>query len=296
MSISRLVYRIHLAPGVLDDRITPPPGVLERVSEHDYLWEVENALLTYAAKRHNPTRHALAYCISSPAEQRVAVASMRQHPPKLISWQSVSGSNAIPNSLRFYVISQYIFQHYRPSSIPYYLEPASHDWKSELELPEAIQCQLPLNHLPLRWGRDRVEALNRRRMEERRIDSWTAVETAVESSAQSGSGWQASHLALPVEFNYLAMELQGGTARPGAPSHCEAALAFAPAGRWYDSRDGATFRLICDDVKRLYIVPVGCSPGWSWRREIEHIKITVPDGYQLERPETTCWRIDETRE
>src|SRR5262249_12258788 len=146
---------IRDVPGRVEPLPAPSAFVLERVGPHDYVWEMENGLMSYVHRRHNPTRHALAYAISSPGEQRVAVAALRACPPKLIGWQYISGTNRIPNPLRYDLISQHLYRHYRPliAEGAAFLEPAPPGWPGQVDLGPEFDGPLPLGRLALRWGK-----------------------------------------------------------------------------------------------------------------------------------------------
>jgi hypothetical protein len=288
-----------VTPGRADAALVPDAEILQRVDEHEYLWEMENALLNYVNRRHNPTRHALAYCISSPGEQRQAVAAMRERPPRLIVWQFVSGSNNIPNPLRFYVISQFLYQRYRPASIGGFLEPAGEDWHGAVDLPPGFHGALPLGLLASTWGRDRAPRLRERLVEERTLDVWEPTVISVRqddaSSVVTAPGWHWEG-CMPSGFNYLAIDISCSVEQPREVQSHEAVLMFAPPGRDFHQDDGVVFRVTVDGVKRPYLLPVGCSPGWSWRPEIGRIVLIAPRGCRLARPDVNCWRVDELGE
>jgi hypothetical protein len=49
-------------------------------------------------------------------------------------------------------------------------------------------------------------------------------------------------------------------------------------------RDDATpFRWRLAQGAQRCVVPIGCNPGWSWRREIVAIEVTGPDGFRIDR-------------
>ena len=130
------------------------PLVLERVGPQDYLWEMENGFMNYIYQRHNPTRHSITYTICSPAEQRLAIESLRAHPPSLVAWMYMSGSNGIPNPLRYYLMGSYLYRHFQPinrDGTPF-LEPSPRGWAGQLDLDSPFVGPLPLGRLALRWG------------------------------------------------------------------------------------------------------------------------------------------------
>jgi hypothetical protein len=262
------------------------PFVLERVGPRDYLWEMEGGMLNYRYQRHNPTRHSIAYTICSPAEQRIAIEALRSHPPRLIAWMYMSGSNGIPNPLRYYLLAAYVYRHYRPfmrDGAPY-LEPSPAGWTGQVDLEPPFLGSLPLGRLALRWGKDRTAGLSGRVRKRQTLDSWREQQARV---------WESEGSIDSRLFNYLKLDLACRMPPGSSPCVVEAILEFAPPGRGYEEDSRVTFDVIPDGAVRPYLIPIGCSPGWSWRPGIARIRLSIPAADQVSPPRGQCWQIDE---
>ncbi|MDR3638962.1 MAG: hypothetical protein P4L84_34470 [Isosphaeraceae bacterium] len=266
------------------DELARSPLIMERVGDREYLWEMEGGMLNYVHQRHNPTRHAIAYCISSPHEQRVAVAALRLHPPQLIAWRYLSGSNNVPNPLRHYVIAQELYRRYRPLAGTSFLEPAPAHWPGTLALEAPFLGPLPAGRLPLRWGDGRLSSLTHRVRSRETIGPWNP-------SVTTRHAWEVHSPIDSRTRNYLELDLvcEG----PGADAPMT--LDFAPAGRDYEEASRVTFTVLTDGSPHRYLLPIGCSPGWSWRPAIDRLRLSVPQGCRLDSPRCECWEVDETR-
>jgi len=278
----------------------PPASAFigKRVATAEYLWEVENAMLNYENKRHNPTRQGLAYCISSPREQRVTIAALERRPPKLIAWQHRSGSNGIPNPLRFYVISDFVYRHYRPVENTWFLDPAGPDWVGDEHVPESVLGTLPLGLLPRRWGDDGARWLLDRRVASQILAEWQIAVArnaqASKTSVVESAAWELAASIPSREFNCLKVDLTCRSTDDAAA--CDAVLEFAPAAEDFEEKSAVTFRVTADGCCRSYLIPIGCSPGWSWRPAIDRLRLRVPDSCQLARPQAELWRVDFLRD
>lgn len=262
------------------------PIVLERVGKDEYLWEIENGLMSYANRRHNPTRQPLTYYICSPHEQRVTVAALRERPPKLIAWHYVSGSDKIPNPLRYYVISQYLYGHYRPAAAGRFLEPADPSWEGENDLPLGFLGKLPLGQLPVRWGQDRIPRLGARLLAQERLEVPASHHSRLAS-------WQIEVGISPREFNYLELEFACTNGSETTKGRSNVLLLLAPNGEIFEDQSEVSFNVIADGVVHRYLIPIGCSPGWSWRRTMDRMALVAPDDALISRPQVECWRIDD---
>ena len=278
----------------------PAPSTLflGKVAEGQCLWDLTDGLVNFVNKRHNPTRHAITYCIGSPGEQRVAVAALEACPPPVIVWRHDSGSNEIPNSLFYYIIGQYVFAHYAPSDEGIFLEPAPANWQGRVDLPAPFKGELRLKRLPLRWGRDRVPRLGPRLKETISLEPHAITidsvhgPTALEST--SAAAWEVATPIASRRFNYLFLEVSCVSASGGAEP-ADARLLFAPAGRELEEESQLTFTAIPDGERRSYLIPIGCSPGWSWRPAVDRIRLLAPEDCAFVAPRIECWRVDDVR-
>ena len=142
--------------------------VLNTVRPTETLWPMENGLSTYAHRRHNPTRHSIAYSMSTPNEQREAVKALRREMPRLIEWPT-ENIDGIASPLRFYIVSDFIYTHYKPCSRDGYLEPAPAGWQGEANLAAAFRLGLEMGQLPFTWGVYRQKLLEGRVTDVQRI-------------------------------------------------------------------------------------------------------------------------------
>ena len=273
--------------------------ILERVGPQDYLWEMEYGMMNYIYQRHNPTRHSITYTICSPAEQRISIESLRAHPPRLIAWQYMSGSNGIPNPLRYYLLSQYVYRHFRPfnrDGVPF-LEPSPPGWAGQVDLEWPFVGPLPLGRLAARWGKDRIRDLVGRVRQRETLGPWRdqrgASGSGMRADLETARIWEAEGPIDSRTFNYLKLDLACRMKRV-PPSHViEAVLEFAPLGRGYDEDSRVSFDVIPDGAVHPYLIPIGCSPGWSWRTGIARIRVSIPTADRVFPPRGECWQIDE---
>jgi hypothetical protein len=140
----------------------PDPYIVERVPESRTLWDFENGFVNFQYRRHNPTHHALTYCIGTPREQRNALIDLQQNPPALIFWDYGVDRDSVRNTLRQYILADFVFRNYRPSphSEARVLEPAPADWQGQMELPRYCTGPLRLGLLAERWGEERVASVH----------------------------------------------------------------------------------------------------------------------------------------
>lgn len=300
--------------------LAPSPFVLSRVAEDEHVWEMESAFLSFANQRHNSARHPLTYCISSPDEQRRVVAAFQERPPKLVAWQYACGSDRVPNPLRFYVISQFLYSNYRPApeslddppatgwqlvwtkgsnSIGFhwtFLEPAPAGWQGQESLGPAFKGVLRLDFLPLRWGQKRIPQMAARIQKRQNSLPWNACDEdglLIDSDTESAAGWRGDCPVSPRVFNYIKIELACHADDLSKSHPVMAILEFAPREKGFEKESRITFVVLTDGVKRPYLIPIGCSPGWSWRPHIEDLRLQLPDGTSARSPRVEFWSVDE---
>ena len=61
----------------------------------------------------------------------------------------------------------------------------------------------------------------------------------------------------------------------------------------YDVDSRVSFDVIPDGAVHPYLIPIGCSPGWSWRPGIARIRVSIPAADRVSPPRGECWQIDE---
>jgi hypothetical protein len=275
------------------------PFILERVGPEDYFWDMENGMVNYLYQRHNPTRHSITYTICSPAEQRIAIESLRANPPRLIAWQYLSGSNGIPNPLRYDLIGQYLYRHFRPFTRDgsLFLEPAPAGWAGQVDLAWPFVGPLPLGRLALRWGNERIKDLSGRVRQRQTLGPWRnpqgARRSGTKANPETARSWEAEGPIDSRSFNYLRLDFACRRNQVPSSQVAEAVLEFAPIGRGYDEHSRVFFDVIPDGAVHSYLIPIGSSPGWSWRTGIARIRVSIPAADRVFSPRGECWRIDE---
>ena len=272
--------------------------VTETVAKNETLWGFEYAITNYAHRRHSPTRHPLAMCIVSPEEQRRVVEEFEKNPPRLIQWQydprspEMKGTDGVPRTLRYYVISQYLFQNYQPMWFirPRYqfgfLEPA---WNGKIDYPNELKARMNLGRLPLAWGQDRIPIMSDRIIQTKPIASWRS-----ENSGKRASRWQASDDMQSRVFNYLKIIAAVEKTAALSSDTTSMSLELAVRGQ-FETETRVSFDVVCDGNPRTYLVPIGCNPAWSWRPSIKRIRLEVPAGQQFMKPDVELWQVDDLR-
>jgi hypothetical protein len=273
--------------------IEPDPRVQERVSAEEFLWPVEDGIENYANRRRNPTRHALAYCIGSPKEQRRASRDLREHRTPVILWQwwDVDGIDGL---VRHYPISMEVLRRYRPSadesadSQPLAVL-ADPDWRGTLDIPHPFVRSQRLQRLPLAWGTHRWPRLEPKIVSQQPLESWQhsgGLKPDVESQ------WECAEIIDPSSFNYLRFELTGHR-ESGLRSIHQVQVEFA-AGERYDPAFMVAFDVPADGERHSYLVPIGCHPGWTWSPQITRIRLRAERGGIASFDSATACEIDET--
>jgi hypothetical protein len=282
----------------VDSELPRSSFVLERVGLDDDLWEMEDGMMSYVYHRHNPTRHTITYTISSVGEQRLAVAALRARAPKLIAWQFLSGADMIADPLRYHVIAQHLYGHFRPilgNDGAAYLEPAPSGWPGQVELEPRFLGELALGQLALRWGNDRIPTLAERVRKRQRLGPWLSEQDVGDPGAEHAMArartWKAEGRIDCRTLNYLRLDLACGTAGFPRSRQVDAALEFAPSGCSFEDRSRVSFAIVPDGAVRPYLIPIGCSPGWSWRPGIDRVRVSVPVGFALSLPRAECWQV-----
>ena len=246
--------------------IAEPPPVLEsderlaaQLGANGVIWDVQNADTYLAYRRSNPTRHALAFCIPSAAEQRVALADLERRPPRFIFWRHATRTDLlerdIANPLRYYLIAPWVYRNYRPISTTgrIVLEPAPVDWEGMDDVADRFGGPLQLGWLAERWGAERSDAV-------RIVDRKAIVLDR-----------ELSEPIRPRNWEYLLVEAS-------AVESTAARLEFRrPTGEW-DQVSFIRWRVNADGRRRRYLIPLACSPGWSWRKSIGALRCTTAEG------------------
>ena len=277
-------------------RIAIDEFVLERVDTNQTLWPIETGIANYMYRRHNPTRHAIAFCICSPAEQRIAVRSMQQNPPPIVFFEHYL-IDRIPFELRYYVISHYLFRHYRPDERVGYLTPNDGDWSGFVDPPVELNLEFELGRLPIAWGERRSPLLKPSAKIDSELLRWqraSSKATVARDGVAQDLAWECHMQPLkPLNFNYLHLTCACTFDGPVAPVKPQLHLEFGPPGGRFDEWNRMSLAAIPDGRQHTYLIPVGCSPAWSWRQAIDRLRITGPEGVSISKPETELWFIDE---
>jgi len=234
--------------------------VQDTLEEDAWLWPVENGISNYANQRHNPTRHAIAFTISSPREQRNTVVSLKENPPQLIEWPSAGGSSITP--LRYYIISQYLYRAYRPAQKGGFLVPNIDSGQDPEIMPHVSHMKIDMGHLPWAWGERRLA----------QIDHAVEVSQSVLTEkvvGLSGSEMPVSwNIELPPEvrqFNYLVLRIAYRETHSQLSVWSRMTVHLLPGDSASEDTAVATFMVRPDGRQHEYMIPIGCSPDWSWQ-------------------------------
>jgi hypothetical protein len=237
---------------------SPEPALAARLQANDTIWDVQNADAYLAYDRENPTRHALAYCLPSPAEQRMALTALKRRPPRLVFWRHASKHDLavtdIPNPLRYYAISPWIYRDYRPLQSKgdgLILEPAPPDWDGMDDVDLRLGGPLPLGWLAERWGAERAATLA--------------------STKRRSIAFETPMTIRPREWNYLLIEA-------AADSPITARLGISGADGTWDETSFVSWRMTGDGRTRRYLIPIGCCPGWAWRKLARGLRVVAEQG------------------
>jgi hypothetical protein len=260
--------------------------IRSRVGPGETLWAIEDALANYLCERHNPTRHAIAYTICSPAEQRRAVRDLQRAPPRLVSFQPFAIDD-IPFSLRYYVVSPFLFEHYQPAEEGF-LEPRHPGWVGYDRFPEQWGFPLELGRLAARWGAERLPLVACRRTKRLPEVRWSR--DAGERLGRAHDIWECDVALSPSQFNYVALRMSPGAAMTEGEVF-EGRLAFASPDSEWDATNRITWTMVAGDD--VLLLPVGCCPGWAWRRSIERLQLLLPAEQRRTPPDVELMWIDE---
>lgn len=186
------------------------------------------------------------------------------------------GVDGIPSPLRYFIISQHVLNHYRPAERPGYLVPAEPGFRGFAVIPADLNGPLRCGRLPLTWGERRLPSLGQR----------------IEHSVELPSGWQYRGSIDPREINYLSITVSAHVSGSHESSAAVLTIRFAsPDVR--DSPSEATLILEADGNVHSYLVPIGCSPAWTWRTVIGSLELIASPGYVLNSPRVTALRIND---
>jgi hypothetical protein len=279
-----------------DERIVMPPDPsLERlVGPADTLWAVDFGIANYAQKRRNPTRHALAYCIGSPAEQSRAVRDLRARPPRAVLWYW-SQVDFADGLTRQYMLANHILRNYRPGGNTNYgvpiVVPAGASWPGLSEIPDEYLKTQELRRLPQVWGSSRWPRLADRVVKSQALPGW-APPSNVGFSAGTTDAWLLESGIVPKDWNYLVLEVLVPIATAADARWIEASLDFGN----HEERDPlskTTWHVLADGKRHAYLIPIGCHPAWTWRPRITHMQLTIPAGDMTSPPTATLYDIEE---
>lgn len=274
------------------------PFVLETVSDSESFWPLEDGLATYTHRRRNPTRHAIAYAMSTPDEQRVAVHALENDPPALISWPEVRLDmpnkplehviDEIAPPLRYYIMAPWIYAHYRPSKVAGYLERADTGRAMVPDSADTFRLPLDMGRLPYSWGMKRLNQL------EPVEESDLPLAPTDDSTGSGGSSrWTAVVPPNGSRFNYLLLKLRA-TARPDNEFPWIPTTLQIDGTRELPERTQITFGVSTQGEYALYLIPIGCSPDWIWPSPDSTVVIENSHA-DLDITECRLLQIDERR-
>lgn len=271
--IQQIVNRANAWP-------TPTPAIATRCTANDTLWEMENGLQNFLNRRHNPTRHALAYCIGTPNEQRIAAAAIAANRPAVIVWDFQSGTDGIPNPFRYWRIMPTIYRDYWPIAGTSLLERKPSPNAFPTRLDHAFTGPIGMGKLPLNWGIRGFPKWD----ESSRKSLTLATDMTTRLNDHSSIGIRENLPTSPFDFLILNAKLTTPIVDTKIDRDADESLSQPNillefgTGVEPDSRATIQFAARGDSSSATYVLPVRCSPTWSWNRELKSLRFVPPDG------------------
>lgn len=252
----------------------PDPDIARHLNADDTVWEMQDALMPHTYRRHNPTRHVLAYCMGWPEEQLLARDALLAHPPAVIGWKSL-GPNEISNILRYYPMADDLFDNYQPSSQGPFLMRTRSDkpWREwSAEYGTVFGGLVRMGNLAQDWAdagmADFAESTSL-------IPDPLLPATRAAMDVSHGARERVLWIGIR-EVRVLKSSLAGRHRR-------RIILRFAgPGDNGLESGDRVEFDVSLDREPNYYLVPVGCSPAWSWRGSIDRIVLDSGGEFEFE--------------
>ena len=262
-----LIHQIQSLPTADSLKPAADPYVLNTVAEDEYFWPVDNGLSTFVHQRHNPTRHAIAYAMGSPTEQRLAVAAMQENPPRLI--QLATKVKPQMDLLQYYVVSQHILGSYRPTDSYGYLEPNHGTSFESDELPDWLTFSISCGRLPHEWGSRRLPEL---------LTVPTKLDFVEDKSSVTSRGhsWKFQRPPRTAQHNYLVAIIRCN-ADSESREWPQMAVALTDPQPNRLQQPSLVFHVNPDGQPREYMIPVGCSPQWCWNSSASQIELISSD-------------------
>jgi hypothetical protein len=130
-----------------------------------------------------------------------------------------------------------------------------------------------------------------RREAKQTLSDWRAA-----SFGEDLTGWEAEVELDGGRWNYVLLSATcTSTGAENWEPRRTARLEWAPDGSEYETESSVQFWISDDGSPHCYLLPVGCSPGWAWRRRIARLRLISPTGCRFEEPTVECWRVNEVR-
>ena len=277
----------------------PDPVITGLVKSDEFLWPVDNGIANIEQQRHNPTRHAIAYCIGSPKEQRRAVQDIKSHPTPLILWRWAF-FDTVDGLLRHRILSNYVLKNYRPISGGQRLYgdpcviPAEPEWTGcdDGTLASFVN-ESHFRRLPSIWGERLWPQLAPRMTTTRDYAPWTSMASVSDHEPQSN--FLATEDIVPREWNFVLLEFASHQIESNAVDWPTVRLEFAE-GETFSKLSGITWECRPDGKAHRYLVPVGTRPCWMWKSHIRKLRLSSERGrITLFRPALLA-EIDELRD
>ncbi|MCA9081167.1 MAG: hypothetical protein KDA58_11460 [Planctomycetaceae bacterium] len=310
-SLPRFLSMLREMPQDEQLLLGPNSQIASVLNDGDFLWAVDYGLANIEQQRHNPTRHALAYCIGSPAEQARAIGDLRRNRTPLIIW-GWSPCDEIAGLLRHWMLATAVLREYRPADVSLGLSPyptqltedvpqrfpfarlAEHGWSGLTELPAGFApSEMHFGRIPLVWGTVRLADLEAY-VRGRQMLSWS------ESLDHPGNvhAYQLDANFTPREWNFLKVTLSvdAFVARSGRIGG--GASSAACVIELYDESLSSTttrlqFDVAADGLPHTYLIPVGCHPGWTWIMRFGRVELSCGAEGQMHIEAAELLEIDE---
>ncbi|MGQ0633002.1 MAG: hypothetical protein ACT4QC_00165 [Planctomycetaceae bacterium] len=273
----------------------PSPWITQLVGPEGYLWAGDCGIVNIEQQVPNPTRHAIAFCIGTPREQRRAVRDLERRNVRAIL-HSFSNFDGFDGPLRYWIILGQVLRTFRPgegSLLPYaapYLMPAEPDWEGLDAIPSDFLGVHHYFRLPYVWGARRWPELAPRLKASRDLDGWTPVV----AEGEPGFVYTASADVRPRDWNYLQFQF-AVNGSPGGKSWTTVSLQFSPDTDFPD-RHQITWECPVDGSRHRYVLPVGHDPAWTWRTRMRSFRLSCRHHELTMSAPAQVYEIDEVRE
>ncbi len=263
--------------------------------EGETFWDFsDHGALYFLSDTQSPTRFYATHHVITGQNQREVIADLAKSPPTHLIYRSGSGWDAIAGvdrTIRSSLVSEYLLRNYHFADqvggftvLEQGVLAASSD---------ALSFRVDVGYVPLVWGRDRTDALERLGpvtvtgwdFAAEGLDGWQPVH-GVSLSEVREDGWhvraagataQLQRLALdldPRTITYAALRVQAGA---GASAAMAGQLFWRSGEEPFIEGQSVRFRLLPDGGEHLYLLRLASLPGWTWSGPITGLRLDLVD-------------------